>query len=193
MKRVCIFCGSASGAREAYVEAARELGHGLAARGMELVYGGGKVGLMGAVADATLEAGGKVIGIIPKALMDKEIGHKGLTELRVVGSMHERKAMMADLAESFIAMPGGFGTFDEFFEILTWAQLGMHRKPCAVLNTAHYFDPLIALFDQAVNEGFVREIYRNMIVIGEEPGALLDVVKDYQPPLVDKWIDRKNV
>ena len=154
---ICVYCGSRPGNEPGFAGLARAVGDWIGRHGGQLVYGGGNNGLMGVVADATLAAGGRVVGIIPKALMDKEIGHKGLTELRVVGSMHERKAMMADLAESFIAMPGGFGTFDEFFEILTWAQLGMHRKPCAVLNTAHYFDPLIALFDQAVNEGFVRD------------------------------------
>ncbi|MHB8626935.1 MAG: LOG family protein [Aggregatilineales bacterium] len=190
MQRVCIFCGSSNGAREAYNTAARTIGTSLAKRGLGLVYGGGRVGLMGTVADAALAAGGQVIGVIPQSLVDKEVGHHSLTELRIVHSMHERKALMVDLSDAFIAMPGGAGTMDEFFEIFTWAQLGFHRKPCALLNVAGYYDPLLAFMDHAVQEGFIRVEHRDLIRVDDEPDRLLDTLATYTPPLVDKWRDR---
>lgn len=188
MQRICVFCGSYPGARPAYLEAARQMGTVLAQRGIGLVYGGGHVGLMGATADAVLEHGGEVIGIIPQALVDRELAHKGLTELRVVNSMHERKAMMADLADAFIALPGGFGTFEEFFEVLTWGQLGFHRKPCSFLNIEHYYDPLLSLFNHAVSEGFVDARHRSLIVVADTPDHLLELIGEYEPPSLIKWV-----
>jgi hypothetical protein len=190
MKRICVFCGSSNGARDTYLEAARAMGRALARQRVGLVYGGGCVGLMGVVADAVLAAGGEVIGVIPAALVAKEVAHRGLNELRVVGSMHERKALMAELADAFIALPGGFGTFEEFCEVITWAQLGLHRKPCGVLNVAGYYDPLLALFDHAVTEGFVRSAHRSLVLEAPEPERLLEMLASYEPPLLDKWIDR---
>jgi uncharacterized protein (TIGR00730 family) len=190
LQRVCVFTGSSAGVRPEYHDAARDLGHLLAQRGIGLVYGGARVGLMGAVADAALEAGGTVIGVIPQALVAKEIAHSGLTELRVVASMHERKAMMADLAEAFVALPGGWGTLEEFFEVLTWAQLGLHRKPCGLLNVCGYFDGLLTFAEHAAGEGFVRREHREMVFVAHSPVALLDRMVRYQPPLVEKWIDR---
>ena len=190
MKRVCVFCGSNSGSQWAYQEAAQATGLALARRGMGLVYGGGRVGLMGVVADAVLREGGEVIGVIPEALVAKEAAHRGLTELRVVGSMHERKALMAELAEAFVALPGGFGTLEEFCEVLTWAQLGLHRKPCGLLNVKGFYDPLLSLFDHAVAEGFVRAPHRALVLEAQDPDSLLDLLATYQPPLVDKWIGR---
>jgi hypothetical protein len=190
MKSVCIFCGSNKGLRPAYAEAAQQMGEALALRGIGLVYGGGNVGLMGIVADAALAAGGEVIGVIPKALVAKELAHTGLTDLRVVGSMHERKALMAELSDAFVALPGGYGTFEEFCEVLTWAQLGLHRKPCGLLNVEGYYDHLIALFDHALGEEFLRPQHRSLVLEEQEPMLLLDRLAGYQPLLVDKWIDR---
>lgn len=175
--------------RPVYQEAAREVGQTLAGRGIRLVYGGGNVGLMADVADAVLAAGGAVTGVIPGALVARELAHRGLTELRVVGSMHERKAEMAAAADAFIALPGGYGTFEEFCEVLTWAQLGMHRKPCGVLNVAGYYDPLIALFDGAVAEGFVRPAHRELVLVRSEVEPLLEALAGYEPPEVAKWLD----
>ena len=189
-KRVCVFCGSSPGARPAYLEAAREVGTLLARRGIELVYGGGRVGLMGATADAALSAGGSVIGIIPLSLAQKEVAHQGLTELRIVRSMHERKAQMSDLSDCFLGLPGGFGTLEEFFEVLTWAQIGIHGKPCGLLNVSGYYDPLLAFADQAVAERFVRPDHRALILTDTDPAALLDRMALYQSPVVDKWMDR---
>jgi len=189
IQRIAVFCGSAYGTRESYRTAAIALGTQLAQRGLGLVYGGGEVGLMGTVANAVLAAGGEAIGVITQALFDREIGHRGLTDLRVVGSMHERKALMADLAGAFIALPGGFGTMDEFFEVLTWAQLGIHHKPCALLNTDGFFDPLLALCDHFVAEGFVRAEQRAIILTATEPDAVLDLVLQTTPPRLDKWAD----
>jgi uncharacterized protein (TIGR00730 family) len=172
--RVCVFCGSRKGDRAIYGEAAAALGTLLARHGHGLVYGGGNIGLMGVVADASLAAGGEVIGVIPRHLLDREVAHDGLSVLHVVGSMHERKALMAELADVFIAAPGGFGTLDELCEILTWAQLGLHRKPCGLLNTAGYFDPLLGMFDQAVREGFLSLPHRQLIVSGNDVQSLLD-------------------
>jgi hypothetical protein len=176
------------GVRPQYRDAATALGRALAERGDELVYGGSKVGLMGAVADATLAAGGKAIGIIPTALRDKEIAHEGLTELHIVGSMHERKAMMADLSGGFVALPGGIGTFEELFEIWTWAQLGYHRKPVGLLDIEGYYAKLLAFLDHSVEEGFVRAEHRGMAIVERDPGRLLDRFAFYEPPTVVKWI-----
>jgi len=171
---VCVFCGASSGRSPAYAEAARELGTELAARGLGLAYGGGRVGLMGAVADATLAAGGEAVGVIPQELVDRELAHGGLTELRVVGSLHERKALMAELADAFVALPGGFGTLDELLEQLTWSQLGLHTKPVGLLDVADYWRPLIELARHATEEGFVREADLASIAVATEAGALLD-------------------
>ena len=191
MKRVCVFCGSSSGVRPGYRAAAEELGRRLAGRGMGLVYGGARVGLMGAVADAVLSARGQVIGVIPEALVAKELAHTGLTELRVVASMHERKAVMADLSDGFIAIPGGWGTLEEFFEVLTWGQLGLHQKPCGLLNIEHYFDGLLSFSDRMIEEGFVRRENAAMISVSSDPVALIDLLVAYTPPRsVEKWIDR---
>jgi uncharacterized protein (TIGR00730 family) len=190
MKRICVFCGSSGGARAAYADAARATGRVLAQRGIGLVYGGGCVGLMGEVADAVLAAGGEVIGVIPEALAAREVAHRGLTELRVVRSMHERKAMMAELSDAFIALPGGFGTFEEFCEVITWSQLGLHRKPCGLLNVEGYYSPLLALFDQAVGEGFVRPAHRAIVLEEEDPERLIELLVGYRAPQVEKWIGR---
>jgi uncharacterized protein (TIGR00730 family) len=190
MRSLCVFCGSRSGTEAAYDEAARALGRALAADGIRLVYGGGRVGLMGVVADAALGAGGEVVGVIPRALLEREIAHSGLTDLRVVGSMHERKALMSEFSEGFIALPGGTGTLEEFFEVLTWAQLGEHRKPCGLLNAGRYYDPLLAVFDHMVQQGFLSEEHRAMVLVETEPEALLEALAGYLPPRVVKWIDR---
>ena len=168
------------------------MGSLLAARGLGLVYGGGNVGLMGVVADAVLAGGGEVVGVIPRALADREIAHSGVTDLRIVDSMHTRKAMMADLSDAFIAMPGGVGTFEEFFEAVTWTQLGVHRKPCGLLNTAGFYTPLAAFIDQAVTEGFIKPAYRSIIVVDDHPERLLDSMGQVQLPDVPKWIGREE-
>jgi uncharacterized protein (TIGR00730 family) len=192
MKRICVFAGSSRGAREEYALAAQQLARELVAQGYEVVYGGGKVGMMGVLADAALGAGGKVIGVIPKALLAKEIAHAGLTELRVVGSMHERKAMMADLSVGFIALPGGLGTMEEFFEVLTWSQLGLHTKPCGLLNVSGYFDPLLAFLDSTVSERFVKSEHRALVITSTSPTELLERLAAYRSPQVEKWIDRSS-
>jgi len=192
MKSVCVFCASSPGARPAYQEAAVSLGQELARRGLQLVYGGGKVGLMGILADAMLEVGGEVVGVIPKALLDKEVGHQGLTELHVVESMHQRKAMMADLADAFIAMPGGFGTLEEFCEMLTWLQLGLHSKPCGLLNIEGFYDPLLALFDRAVADRLLRREQRQSVLASSIACDLLNCLAEHKPVNVDKWIDRSQ-
>ena len=192
MKRVCVFAGSSLGIRPEYRAAAAALGQALSDRRVELVYGGAHVGLMGVAADATLAAGGRVTGVIPDALVSKELAHTGLTELRVVASMHERKALMADLSDGFIALPGGWGTWEELFEVLTWAQLGLHRKPCGLLNVGGYFDGLLAFTTHAVREGFVRPQQNAMLLVATTPGALLDSMASYQPPLVEKWIEESE-
>jgi hypothetical protein len=182
MRRVCVFAGSSAGAHSEYREAAHVLGHALAERGIGVVYGGACVGLMGAMADAALAANGEVIGVIPSALVAKEIAHDGLTDLRIVASMHERKALMADLSDAFVALPGGWGTLEEFFEVLTWGQLGLHHKPCGLLNARGYFDGLLSFLDLTVEHGFVRREYRSMIAVSDSPGALLDMLASYRPP-----------
>lgn len=192
MKRICVFCGASAGTNGRYAELARRLGRTLARRGIGLVYGGGGVGLMGVLADAALEAGGEVVGVIPRALQLRELAHAGLTELRVVRSMHERKAMMADLSEGFVALPGGMGTLEELFEVLTWAQLGLHARPCGLLDVDGYFRPLTAFLDHAVLEGFVRPEHRRILHVDEDPDALLDRFLAYQPPAVQRWVDRAS-
>ena len=190
LRRVCVFCGSKHGVRPEYTEAARAMGGALAASGIDLVYGGGRVGLMGEVADAVLEAGGEVIGVIPEALAAREVAHAGLRDLRVVASMHERKALMAELSDAFVALPGGFGTFEEFCEVLTWAQLGLHRKPCGVLNVEGYYDSLLSLFDHAAAERFLHPEHRSLVIEGHDPDSLLDMLARYRPPALEKWLDR---
>jgi uncharacterized protein (TIGR00730 family) len=192
MKRICVFCGSNPGRRPEYAEAAREMGRVLVERGLGLVYGGGKVGLMGIVADTVLAGGGEVLGVIPEALMAREVGHAGLTELHVVATMHARKALMADLADGFVALPGGFGTFEEFCEVLTWSQLGFHPKPCGLLNVAGYYAPLLALFDHGVGEGFIRPQHRALVLEETEPAALLARMEAFVAPTVGKWIGREE-
>jgi uncharacterized protein (TIGR00730 family) len=177
------------GARPEYVQAARAFGAELARRRLALVYGGGNVGLMGALADAVLEGGGRVIGVIPFALAERELAHSRASEMHVVRTMHERKARMADLADAFVALPGGFGTLDELCEILTWSQLGIHAKPCGLLDVAHYFESLRALFDHAVREGFVRAEQRELIVEDDDPARLLDRLANAPAPLTKKWIE----
>ena len=189
LRRVCVYAGSNAGARAEYAEAADALGRELAARGIGLVYGGGRVGLMGAVADAVLAAGGKAIGVIPQALVDRELAHQGLSELRVVASMHERKALMAELAGAFVALPGGIGTLEELVEVYTWSQLGIHAKPCAVLDADGYWAPFAAFLDHMVTAGFLREQHRAVLLSGEQPGELLDRLTDWEPPRVHKWLD----
>ena len=193
MKRVCVFCGSSRGARSVYEEAAQQLGQALAKRGVGLVYGGGHLGLMGALADATMAAGGEVIGVIPQALVAKELAHNGVADMRIVGSMHERKALMADLSDAFITLPGGFGTLEEFFEVLSWAQLGLHGKPCGILNVAGFYDTLLAVFDQVVAEAFVRPAHRSLVLVESDPQSLLERLAAFQPPQLQKWIERDEV
>ena len=188
MKRVCVFCGSSTGSRPAYVRAARALGAAIAARGLGLVYGGGSIGLMGVVADAVLERGGEVLGVIPRALARKEIAHHGLTRLEVVSTMHARKARMAELADGFVAMPGGLGTLEELTEVLTWGYLGIHRKPTALLDVAGYWDPLIDLLDHAVEEGFLKAQHRRLVVVERRPGRLLDRLARHRVPEAPRWI-----
>ena len=189
-RRVCVFCGSNPGARPEYETAAQEMGRALVDRGLGLVYGGGRAGLMGTVADAVLDAGGEVIGVIPEALMGKEVGHRELTELHVVDTMHTRKAMMADMASAFVAMPGGFGTFEEICEVITWSQLGFHPKPCGLLNIRGFYDPMLALFDHAVAEGFVKQAHREMVLVENDPNRLLCRFERFVPATVGKWIGR---
>jgi uncharacterized protein (TIGR00730 family) len=178
LRRVCIFCGSSTGVRPEYRAAAEEIAIRLASRDVGIVFGGGCVGLMGVVADTALAHGGHVIGVIPSAMVAREIAHRGLPDLRIVASMHERKALMASLSDAFIALPGGFGTFEEFCEVVTWTQLGLHRKPCGLLNTAGYYDPLVALFDRAVGDGFIRPENRQIVVADSDPGALIERLVD---------------
>ena len=190
LANVCVYCGANPGRDPAYAEAASALGRTLAERGLGMVYGGGRVGLMGVVADAALAAGGRVTGVIPQALMTKELAYTGLTELIVTPSMHERKAQMAERADAFIALPGGLGTFEELFEIWTWGQLGWHRKPCGVLNIAGFYDGLVAFLDHATDAQFVKPVHRGMLLVDDDPGRLLDRFARYEAPAVPKWVGR---
>jgi hypothetical protein len=192
LRRVCVFCGSSFGARPDYAEAARVLGAELAGRRIGLVYGGAHVGLMGAVADACRQAGGEVIGVIPGSLVEAEVAHTGLDDLRIVSTMHERKALMAELSDGFVALPGGFGTVEEFCEVLTWSQLGLHSppKPCGLVDVAGFFGPLIALFDSAVDQGFLRPENRRLVLAAPDPPTMLDALAGWQaPPPIRKWVD----
>lgn len=191
-KRICVFTGSSPGALPEYKAAAEAFGAELVARGYGLVYGGGKVGLMGAVADAVLSKGGHAVGVIPKALMGKEIAHQGLDELEIVSSMHERKHRMAELANAFVAMPGGMGTLEELAEVLTWAQLGIHAKPCGLLNVAGYYDALLAHLDRGVAHRFVRAEHRSIVLVASSPDELIDHLESYEPIHVGKWMDRSQ-
>ncbi len=189
MKSVCVFCGSASGANPAYAEAAREMGTELARRSLSLVYGGGRIGLMGEVAVATVDARGEVIGVIPERLAAKEIAFDRATELIVVNTMHTRKAIMADRADAFVALPGGFGTLEELFEVLTWAQLGIHAKPVGILNVAGFFTPLLAWLDRAVDEGFLKRKHRDLVIVSDSVGELLDALAAWTPAdIAEKWM-----
>jgi len=188
VQRVCIFCGSSFGARESYRRAAVQLGESLAAHKIGVVYGGGNVGLMGALADAALAGGGEVIGVIPGALVAREIAHDGLSDLRVVGSMHERKALMADLSDAFIALPGGYGTLEEFCEMVTWSQLGILTKPCGLLNVGGYFDPLIAMLDRATQEGFIPAKNRALVLEETEPERMLEALQRWEAVPEERWI-----
>jgi uncharacterized protein (TIGR00730 family) len=189
LSSICVFCGSNGGADPAYLAAAETVGAGLARRGIRVVYGGGRVGMMGAVADAARAAGGEVVGVIPQQIFDLEIGHTGLNDLRVVGSMHERKALMAELSDAFVALPGGIGTLEELFEVYTWAQLGLHAKPLALLDVAGYYEPLASFLDHAVAQRFLRPETRAMLTVVDDLDGLLQTLEDWQPAPMHKWID----
>lgn len=188
MRRVCVFCGSSPGADPRYREAASGLARVLVARGHGLVFGGGSVGLMGALADAALDAGGEITGVIPRALAARELAHRGVADMRVVPSMHARKALMAKLADAFVALPGGLGTFEELLEVVTWGQLGIHRKPVGILNVAGYYDPLVALLEHAAREGFVTPENRRLVLVETSPDVLVDRLRAHQPPRGPEWI-----
>ena len=192
LRRVCVFCGSNPGNRRDYEDAAVALGRALVDRDLELVYGGASVGLMGVLADAVLAAGGRAVGVMPEAFVAKEIVHDGLSELLVVSSMHERKAAMAERADAFVALPGGFGTFEETLEVITWTQLGLHAKPVGLLDVAGFFDHLVRFIDHAVDEGFVRTAHRELVIVDPEPIGMLDRLQRFEPPTVAKWIDRSS-
>ncbi|HJP58491.1 MAG TPA: TIGR00730 family Rossman fold protein [Gemmatimonadaceae bacterium] len=189
IKKLAVFCGSSAGARPAYIEGTRAFGKLLAERGIGVVYGGSNVGLMAALANEVADNLGEVTGVIPRALVEREVANTSLDDLRIVGSMHERKALMAELCDGFVALPGGIGTLEEFFEVWTWAQLGMHDKPCGLLNIAGYFDSLLAFVDCAVDEKFVRPAHRSMVIVEEDSERLLDRFAEYEPPRVAKWIN----
>jgi uncharacterized protein (TIGR00730 family) len=189
MRRICVFCGSSAGVNPRYARAAEELGRTLAQRRIGIVFGGGRVGLMGHLANNALAHGGEVIGVIPDALMAKELGHRGVTDLRIVSSMHERKALMASLSDAFLALPGGFGTFEEFCEAVTWTQLGLHAKACGLLNVGGFFNPLLALFDHATREGFIVADHRGIVIAEDDIERLLNRLADYTPLQKVKWID----
>lgn len=189
--RFCVFCGSSVGSRPSYTAAAKTLGELMARRGIGLVFGGGCIGLMGTIADSVLAHGGEAIGVIPDGLMRREIGHRGVTQLHVVESMHQRKALMADLSDAFIALPGGYGTLEEFAEIVTWSQLGIQQKPCALLNVEGYWDGLLAFLDHAVSEDFVRPENRDLILVASTPEEILEKISLWRPPAhVERWLDR---
>lgn len=192
LRSVCVFCGSALGVRPVYAAAARRLGGALARHGIGLVFGGGSVGLMGVLADAAMAQGGEAVGVIPRALYRKEVAHQGLTRLHVVASMHERKAIMAELADAFVALPGGLGTLEELAEVLTWAQLGLHAKPCGLLDVAGYWKPLIRFLDHAVEERFLGPSHRRLLTVERSPALLLDRLRRWRPPAhLRRWIDRR--
>ncbi|HIA55316.1 MAG TPA: TIGR00730 family Rossman fold protein [Candidatus Melainabacteria bacterium] len=193
MQRVCVFCGSSPGIKQEYAVGARELGLVLAKQNIDLVYGGGHVGLMGIVADAAMSAGAKAIGIIPRCLADKEVAHKGLTELKIVQTMHERKAQMSELSDGFIAMPGGFGTLEELFEVITWAQLGIHKKPFGLFNIDGFFDKLIEFIDYQVEQGFVPERHREMVIVADEAEELVELLANFQPVAQEKWASTRQI
>jgi len=188
--RLCVFCGSSAGEDSRYLEAAAELGALLARRRIGLVYGGSRMGLMGRLAQSALDEGGEVVGVIPRALLNREVAHPNLADLVVTESMHERKAEMAARSDGFIAAPGGLGTLEEFFEVLTWSQLGFHRKPCGVLNVDGYYDPLVSLLDRALKEGFLHDAHRRMVLVESDPNALLDRMVRYEAPRVPQWIGK---
>ena len=192
MNRICVFCGSKTGNSPLFLEAATELGRFLAERGLDLVYGGASIGLMGAVADSVMAGGGRVIGVIPEAMASKEVAHEGLTEMHVVSSMHERKSMMARLADAFVALPGGFGSFEELLEMITWAQLGIHRKPVGILNVSGYYDPMIQLFENAIEAGFIKPKNRQLFVIDQEADRLLQTLLAQELPEVKRWITERE-
>lgn len=189
MKSLCVYCGSSSGSDPAYAAAARELGQLLAAQQIELIYGGGRVGLMGTLADAVLDAGGRVQGVIPQSLANREVAHHGLTHLHVVETMHQRKALMAELSDSFLALPGGLGTFEELFEIWTWAQLGMHAQPIGLLNVAGYFDLLLRFLDHAVSHQLLKPVHREVLIVSTDPAEILRMLRQSLPVTTPKWID----
>jgi uncharacterized protein (TIGR00730 family) len=191
VRRVCVFCGASPGSRPAYAEAAEELAGLLVAQKIAVVYGGGRVGLMGKLADAVLAHGGEITGVIPRALVHREIGHRQVADLRVVGSMHERKALMTELADAFVALPGGIGTLEELFEVFTWAQLGLHQKPCGLLDVESYYDGIAAFLDHAVRERFLRAEHRSTLIVERDAAALIERLRSYEPDAVEpKWIDR---
>ena len=192
MKSVCVFAGSNTGSHGDYAEAARSLARELTARGYTLVYGGGNVGLMGILAQTVMDQGGRVIGVIPEALMKREVADYSITDLRLVDSMHERKALMSELSDGVIALPGGLGTLEELFEMLTWSQLGIHGKPVALLNAAGYYDDLLTFLDQAVDNGFMRPQHRGLLLTGTEPGPLLDSMDTWQTPITEHWLDSSD-
>jgi uncharacterized protein (TIGR00730 family) len=193
LRSICVFCGSSTGNRQEYVAAAADFGRLLGERRIRLVYGAGNVGLMGVLADAALAAGGEVIGVIPQMLVDRELAHRGITDLRIVTSMHERKALMAELSDGFVALPGGLGTFEELCEVLTWVQLGIHRKPCGCLNVMGYFDSLARMFDHAVTEGFLRSEQRRLFISSNEPNALLRLLESHASTTEAKWSGREMI
>jgi len=192
MEKICVYCGSNLGRHPEYVAAARFLAEELLLREIGLVYGGAHVGIMGEIANTVLKGKGEVIGIMPQSLVDREVSHTGLTELIIVDSMHERKAMMADLSQGFIALPGGLGTVEELFEVLIWAQMGFHKKPCGLLNASGYYDHLSSFLDHTVEEGFVKDVHRSMLIVEKNPATLLDRFATYEPPVVNKWIGREE-
>jgi len=190
MKTLCVYCGSSPGLGEQYLLAARQLGRAMVDQKIDLVYGGADIGVMGAIADSVLQHGGQVTGVIPKALFHKEVAHQGLTRLEVVADMHERKAMMAELADGFITLPGGLGTLEELFEVLTWSQLGFHAKPIGLLNIDHYYDSLLNFIDHSITQGFVKPIHRELYSVSHSASALLETMGSFQSPVVDKWTEK---
>ncbi|MEW9585929.1 TIGR00730 family Rossman fold protein [Paraburkholderia sp. DGU8] len=192
MKSVCVYCGSANGAKPLYADAARAFGRALVQAGLALIYGGGKVGLMGVIADTVMAEGGRAIGVIPELLVNKEVAHHGLTELHVVPDMHHRKKMMADLSDAFVAMPGGVGTLEELFEVYTWAQLGYHGKPVALLDIGGFYDPLMRMLRHTVDEGFMRQSFLDILQMDADPVALIGKLRRYRPPSRDKWAIKRD-